>query len=75
MEKEGRPKHPYLSECDVILACGDERMLVLSRREGESIVIKPSIDVPSYTTIEELFADGGIELTVLETNSGSIRQF
>ena len=37
-------------------------MLILSRKEGETILIYPSLDVDPSMTIEELFQDGPIRL-------------
>ena len=41
-------------------------MLVLTRTTGESILIYPE-DIPEGMTVEELFADGPIEIMVTET--------
>jgi len=41
-------------------------MLVLTRTQEESILIYPG-DIPEGMTVEELFADGPIEIKVMET--------
>lgn len=48
-------------------------MLVLSRRSNESIYIYPSDDLSPDMTVSELFAEGGIEVTILETSRGLIK--
>lgn len=40
-------------------------MLVLSRRADESIVIAPAEDIDLSITLEQLFAKGPIEITLL----------
>jgi len=47
-------------------------MLVLSRRENESIVIYPK-DLPENMTVAELFARGKIEIEVLGIQGGQVR--
>ena len=48
-------------------------MLVLSRRTDESIYIYPSDDLPPDMTVTELFGEGGIEVTILDTSRGHIK--
>ena len=48
-------------------------MLVLSRRTDESIYIYPSDDIPDDMSVKELFADGGIEVFILDAGKGQIR--
>jgi len=40
-------------------------MLVLSRRADESIVIQPAEGLDKNMTVEQLFADGPIQITLL----------
>ena len=47
-------------------------MLVLSRRESESVFIYPE-DIPENLTVAELFAGGRIEIQVLGVQGGQVR--
>ena len=40
-------------------------MLVLTRRQGQSILIRPAADLDPATTIADLFANGPIEVAIL----------
>jgi sRNA-binding carbon storage regulator CsrA len=53
-----------------ITAGRESKMLVLIRRSGESFTIQPSKYLPADMTVDELFAKGKIEVTVLE---GTVR--
>jgi len=48
-------------------------MLVLSRKEGESIIIYPSLNVAPDMTVAELFNDGPIMLTVERISGNQVR--
>jgi len=43
-------------------------MLILTRREGESIFISPSDNLSPETTVAELFADGDIEIHIFNSH-------
>jgi len=47
-------------------------MLILSRRENESVTIFPN-DLPSDMTVGELFANGKIEIQVREIHGNQVR--
>ena len=42
-------------------------MLIISRKDAESILIRPAEDVNPKMTLAELFSDGPIEITVFST--------
>ena len=39
-------------------------MLIVSRRNAESILIEPSADIAPDTPVSEVFGDGPIEITI-----------
>jgi len=49
------------------------KMLILTRTEGESILIYPQDDIPEGMTVAELFADGAIEIVVDETRKHQVK--
>lgn len=48
-------------------------MLVLTRRQGQSIMIRPAADLDPATTISDLFANGPIEIAVLGVDGKQIK--
>jgi len=48
-------------------------MLVVSRRSTESILIRPAEDIDPTMTLEDLFANGPIEITVLGGNGRRVK--
>ena len=48
-------------------------MLVLSRKEDQSLVIFPSENIDPAMTVVELFKDGLIEIHVTDSKTNSVR--
>jgi sRNA-binding carbon storage regulator CsrA len=48
-------------------------MLVLTRRVGESILIYPSTTMRPDMTVQELFGDGPVRITVTRISGGQSR--
>lgn len=48
-------------------------MLVLSRKEDQSLVIFPSENIDPAMTVAELFKDGCIEIHVTDSKASSVR--
>ena len=48
-------------------------MLVLTRRQGQSILIRPAADLDPATTIADLFANGPIEVAILGIDGKQIK--
>ncbi|ANO51026.1 carbon storage regulator [Woeseia oceani] len=48
-------------------------MLIISRKDAESIVIRPSDDVDPQTTLADLFQDGPIEITVFSAGGSRVK--
>jgi len=48
-------------------------MLVLTRRIGESIYIFPSEELEQGTSVDELFANGPIQITLTRVNGNQAR--
>ena len=48
-------------------------MLVLTRRQGQSILIRPAADLDPGTTIADLFANGPIEVAILGIDGKQIK--
>jgi sRNA-binding carbon storage regulator CsrA len=48
-------------------------MLVLTRRQGQSILIRPAPDLDPATPISELFSNGPIEVAVLGVDGKQIK--
>ena len=44
-------------------------MLILARREGETLTLSPSKDIDPNMTVRELFAGGPITIEVMESGS------
>lgn len=51
----------------------DRLMLVISRRENESIYLELDANIPPGTPVEELFNNGPITITVLKSSFGGTR--
>lgn len=48
-------------------------MLIVSRKDSESIEIKPSEGIDPKTTLADLFAAGPIEITIFSANSNRVK--
>lgn len=48
-------------------------MLIVSRRDAESILIRPAEDVDPNTTLADLFRDGPIEIIVFAAGQSSVK--
>lgn len=48
-------------------------MLIVSRRDAESILIRPGDDIDPKTTLADLFQDGPIEITIFSSNSNRVK--
>ena len=48
-------------------------MLVLTRRQGQSILIQPSSDLDPSMTIADLFAEGPVEVAILGIDGKQIK--
>jgi len=48
-------------------------MLAITRREEESLVIYPSLNIDPNTTVAELFKGGPIEIIVTKIQGGQVR--
>ncbi|MEM7432308.1 MAG: carbon storage regulator [Pseudomonadota bacterium] len=48
-------------------------MLVVSRKDAESIEIRPSEDTDTSITLNELFRSGPIEITVFSTEGNRVK--
>lgn len=48
-------------------------MLTLERRNGESLKIFPAGDLPSDMTVEELFSEGPLEITLTNAKKGKAK--
>jgi len=48
-------------------------MLIVSRRDAESIVIRPAENIDPQTTLADLFQDGPIEITVFSAGQSRIK--
>lgn len=48
-------------------------MLIISRKDAESILIRPGEDVDASMTLGELFADGPIEITVFSAAGNRVK--
>ena len=51
----------------------DRLMLVISRRENESIYLELDSDIPPGTPVEDVFNQGPITITVLKSSFGGTR--
>ena len=48
-------------------------MLIVSRRDAESILIRPGDDIDPSMTLADLFKAGPIELTIFSSNSNRVK--
>lgn len=48
-------------------------MLIVSRRDAESILIRPGDDIDPSMTLADLFANGPIEITVFSSTSNRVK--
>ncbi len=48
-------------------------MLIVSRRDAESILIRPGDNIDPSMTLADLFAKGPIEITIFSANSNRVK--
>ena len=48
-------------------------MLIVSRRDAESILIKPGKDIDPTTTLGDLFQNGPIEITIFSSGINRVK--
>lgn len=48
-------------------------MLIVSRRDAESILIRPSEDIDPSITLADLFQSGPIEITIFSSNNNRVK--
>lgn len=48
-------------------------MLIVSRKDSESIEIRPGEGIDPKMTLADLFADGPIEITIFSANSNRVK--
>jgi len=48
-------------------------MLIVSRRDAESIEIRPGDDIDPMMTLADLFSDGPIEITIFSSNGNRVK--
>lgn len=48
-------------------------MLIVSRRDAESILIRPGDDIDPQMTLADLFRNGPIEITVFSTGGSRVK--
>ena len=48
-------------------------MLIVSRRDAESIVIRPSDDIDPNMTLADLFKSGPIEITIFSAGKSRVK--
>lgn len=48
-------------------------MLIVSRRDAESILIRPGDDIDPKMTLADLFRNGPIEITVFSTGGSRVK--
>lgn len=48
-------------------------MLIVSRRDAESIEIRPGDDIDPKMTLADLFSDGPIEITIFSSNGNRVK--
>ncbi len=48
-------------------------MLIVSRRDAESIEIRPGEDIDPNLTLADLFAAGPIEITIFSSNGNRVK--
>lgn len=48
-------------------------MLIVSRRDAESILIRPGDDIDPSITLADLFQGGPIEITIFSSNNNRVK--
>ena len=48
-------------------------MLIVSRKDAESILIRPSDDIDPQMTLRDLFCNGPIEITIFSGNGNRVK--
>ena len=48
-------------------------MLIVSRRDAESIEIRPGDDIDPSMTLKDLFSRGPIEITIFSSNNNRVK--
>jgi len=48
-------------------------MLIVSRRDAESILIRPGDDIDPSMTLGDLFQNGPIEITIFSSNNNRVK--
>lgn len=48
-------------------------MLIVSRRDAESILIRPGDDIDMSMTLADLFSSGPIEITIFSSNESRVK--
>ena len=48
-------------------------MLIVSRRDAESIEIRPGDDIDPSMTLKDLFSGGPIEITIFSSNNNRVK--
>ncbi|MEM1176051.1 MAG: carbon storage regulator [Pseudomonadota bacterium] len=48
-------------------------MLIVSRRDAESILIRPGDDIDPTITLGDLFENGPIEITIFSSNGNRVK--
>lgn len=48
-------------------------MLIVSRKDAESILIKPGDDIDPSMTLADLFSGGPIEITIFSSNGHRVK--
>ncbi len=48
-------------------------MLIVSRKDAESIEIRPGDDIDPSMTLEDLFRGGPIEITIFSSNNNRVK--
>ena len=48
-------------------------MLIVSRRDAESIEIRPGDDIDPKMTLADLFSNGPIEITIFSSNGNRVK--
>lgn len=48
-------------------------MLIVSRRDAESILIRPGDDIDPKLTLADLFRDGPIEITIFSSGTNRVK--
>ena len=48
-------------------------MLIVSRRDAESILIRPGDGIDLNMTLSDLFSDGPIQITIFSSNNNRVK--